>query len=101
MLKVIVVFKERINFVSTMTKVQNNFAYICQMIKKQRQTFFILKLQYKNLNINTNWRFNIFKGIRGVNRGHAKSIKLDKTNTEKIIKNYSNCNSLNTNITSN
>lgn len=60
------------------------------MIKKQRQTFLILKLpDYdKNLNINTNWRFKILKGNRGVNRGHAKSLKLGKTNTEKIIKNY-------------
>lgn len=40
------------------------------------------------LNINTNWRFKILKGNRGVNRGHAKSLKLGKTNTEKIIKNY-------------
>lgn len=71
------------------------------MIKKQRQTFLILKLQYKNLNINTNWRLKILKSIRGVNRGHAKSLKLDKTNTEKIIKNYSCGNSLNKNITSN
>lgn len=84
-----------------MTQVQNNFAYICQMIKKQRQTFLILKLHYKNLNINTNWKFKILKGIRCVNRGHAKSLKLDKTNTGKIIKNYSNCNSLNTNISYN
>lgn len=71
-----------------MTQVQNNFAQICQMIKKQRQTFLILKLPDKNLNINTNWRFKILKGNRGVNRGHAKSLKLGKTNTEKIIKNY-------------
>lgn len=71
------------------------------MIKRQRQTFLTLKLQHKNLNINTNWGFRILKGIRCVNKRHAKSLELDKTNAEKIIKNYSNCNSLNTNITYN